>query len=46
MHGAMPNLWQRYLALILDGLRPESATPLGQIAPTLADFDAAVSATN
>ena len=23
-----PDLWRRYLGLVLDGLRPESATPL------------------
>ena len=29
-----PGLWQRYLAIIFDGLRPEGATPLPQPAPT------------
>jgi AcrR family transcriptional regulator len=42
IHGAMPDLWQRYMALIFDALRPGSATPLEQAAPTLADFDAAL----
>ena len=28
-----PNLWQRYLAIIFDGLRPEGANPLPQPAP-------------
>ena len=23
-----PELWRRYLGLVLDGLRPEAATPL------------------
>jgi hypothetical protein len=30
-----PGLWQRYLAIIFDGLRPEGATPLPQPAPRL-----------
>lgn len=30
-----PLLWQRYLAIIFDGLRPEGANPLPQPAPTL-----------
>ena len=27
-HDVDPDLWRRYLGLVLDGLRPESATPL------------------
>lgn len=30
---APPNLWQRYLAIIFDGLRPEGAHPLPQPPP-------------
>ncbi|HEY0226749.1 MAG TPA: helix-turn-helix domain-containing protein [Mycobacterium sp.] len=30
-----PDLWQRYLAIIFDGLRPEGANPLPQPAPSL-----------
>lgn len=30
-----PDLWQRYLAIIFDGLRPEGANPLPQPAPIL-----------
>ncbi|MDV3126504.1 TetR/AcrR family transcriptional regulator [Mycobacterium sp. 21AC1] len=30
-----PLLWQRYLAIIFDGLRPDGAHPLPQPAPTL-----------
>lgn len=30
-----PDLWQRYLAIIFDGLRPEGASPLPRPAPTL-----------
>lgn len=33
--GPAPLLWQRYLAIIFDGLRPEGAHPLPQPAPTL-----------
>lgn len=29
-----PGLWQRYLAIIFDGLRPQGATPLPQPAPS------------
>jgi AcrR family transcriptional regulator len=31
---APPDLWQRYLAIIFDGLRPEGAHPLPQPPPT------------
>jgi AcrR family transcriptional regulator len=44
IHGALPELWRRYVGLILDGLRPGGCTPLEQVAPTLADFDAALAA--
>jgi AcrR family transcriptional regulator len=42
MHGALPDLWRRYVGLILDGLRPGGCTALGPPAPTLADFDASL----
>lgn len=32
--GAAPDLWQRYLAIIFDGLRPEGAHALPQAPPT------------
>jgi AcrR family transcriptional regulator len=32
---ASPDLWQRYLAIIFDGLRPEGAHALPQPSPTL-----------
>jgi AcrR family transcriptional regulator len=32
--GAAPDLWQRYLAIIFDGLRPEGAHALPQPPPT------------
>jgi AcrR family transcriptional regulator len=30
---AAPDLWRRYLALVIDGLRPEGAHPLGPVSP-------------
>ncbi|HEX4215427.1 MAG TPA: helix-turn-helix domain-containing protein [Candidatus Dormibacteraeota bacterium] len=36
--GARPDLWRRYLHLILDALRPEAAHPLPVAAPTTQDF--------
>ncbi|MEO3973623.1 TetR family transcriptional regulator [Streptomyces sp. CAU 1734] len=33
-----PGLWRRYLAMIFDGLRPQSARPLPVPAPTRAQF--------
>ncbi len=35
-----PDLWRRYLDVILDGLRPEGAHPLSQPPPTGEQFDA------
>ena len=43
LHGELPDLWKRYAGLILDGLKPEGASPLESVAPSLADFDAALS---
>jgi AcrR family transcriptional regulator len=43
IHGALPDLWRRYVGLILDGLKPDGASPLEQAAPTVADLDAALS---
>ncbi|WP_051808351.1 TetR/AcrR family transcriptional regulator [Actinoplanes subtropicus] len=31
--GAAPDLWRRYLALVIDGLRPEGAHSLGPVPP-------------
>ena len=39
---SMPDLWRRYLGIMLDGLRPASATPLSAPAPTVADITAAI----
>ncbi|MFI1019099.1 TetR family transcriptional regulator [Streptomyces sp. NPDC020965] len=33
-----PGLWQRYLAMVFDGLRPQNAHPLPVPAPTKAQF--------
>lgn len=35
-----PDLWRRYLAIVLDGLRPDAATPLPIAALTFAQLDA------
>ena len=43
VHGALPDLWRRYVGLILDGLRPRRLYAARAVAPTLADFDAALS---
>ena len=32
--GLSGTLWQRYLTIVLDGLRPEGATPLPDQPPT------------
>jgi hypothetical protein len=42
-HDISPELWRRYLALLLDGLRPAPA-PLPGAPLTLAQLDAAMSA--
>ena len=36
-----PDLWRRYLGIMLDGLRPEGATPIRQRPLTLAEMIAA-----
>ncbi|MRH92213.1 TetR family transcriptional regulator [Nocardia sp. SYP-A9097] len=41
--GTRPDLWRRYLHLILDALRPETAHPLPVAAPTTQDFTSASS---
>jgi AcrR family transcriptional regulator len=41
LEDTMPGAWQRYLDLVLDGLRPEGATPLHGKAPTRRQFEAA-----
>jgi len=46
---ALPELWRRYLGIVLDGLKPSGASPLEAEAPDLAEleraFEAAASAT-
>ena len=39
--GVAPELWRRYLGIILDGLRPAAATPLAEPARTLDEMVAA-----
>lgn len=41
MNAAFPELWRRYLAVILDGLRPEAATELEQPARNMDAFNEA-----
>jgi AcrR family transcriptional regulator len=38
--GVAPELWRRYLDIVVDGLRTEGAHPLSHPAPTDAQFDA------
>lgn len=38
------DLWRRYLGVIVDGMRPDAATPLEPPAPTLAELEDALSA--
>lgn len=38
--GVAPDLWRRYLDILIDGLRAEGAHPLSHPAPTDAQFDA------
>ncbi|MGE4178166.1 MAG: TetR/AcrR family transcriptional regulator [Thermoleophilia bacterium] len=40
----IPGLWRRYLAVILDGMRPGAATPLPVPAPSYAEVEAALEA--
>lgn len=39
-HETPPDLWRRYLGIVLDGLRPSGATPLPVAAPTLEQLTA------
>ncbi len=41
-HFEIPDLWRRYLGVILDGMRPAGASPLSPPAPTSAEFEAAI----
>jgi hypothetical protein len=38
----LPDLWRRYLGIVLDGLKPEAATPLDPQAPDLAQLERAI----
>lgn len=38
----LPDLWRRYLGVILDGMRPEGASALSPRAPELSELDAAL----
>ncbi len=41
-----PDLWRRYLGIVLDGLRPAAASPLPVPAPTLAELSASCKASS
>jgi hypothetical protein len=41
LEDAIPGAWKRYLALILDGLRPEAARPLPRRPLSRREFEAA-----
>jgi AcrR family transcriptional regulator len=41
LEDTVPGAWQRYVDLVLDGLRPEGASPLHGKAPTRRQFEAA-----
>lgn len=43
-HLGIPDLWRRYLGVILDGMRPEGASALPGAAPSLAELEAALEA--
>ena len=43
-HFEIPDLWRRYLGVILDGMRPEPATPLTPDAPTMDEVERALGA--
>jgi AcrR family transcriptional regulator len=40
----LPDLWRRYLGVILDGMRPEGASALSPPAPRMTDLDEALEA--
>jgi AcrR family transcriptional regulator len=40
----LPEVWRRYLGVILDGMRPQAARPLSPPAPTLRELDDALEA--
>jgi AcrR family transcriptional regulator len=41
-HFDIPDLWRRYLGVILDGMRPEGASELSPDAPSVTAFEAAL----
>ena len=43
-HFEIPDLWRRYLGVVLDGMRPEPATPLTPDAPTMDEVERALGA--
>jgi AcrR family transcriptional regulator len=43
-HFEIPDLWRRYLGVVLDGMRPEPATPLAPPAPSMDEVERALGA--
>ena len=43
-HFEIPDLWRRYLGVILDGMRPDAASPLAPGAPTMDEVETALGA--
>ena len=43
-HFEIPDLWRRYLGVIIDGMRPDAATPLSPAAPTMDEVETALGA--
>ena len=43
-HFEIPDLWRRYLGVVLDGMRPEPASPLTPPAPTMDEVERALGA--
>lgn len=41
---SIPDLWRRYLGVVLDGMRPAAATPLSPPAPTVEAVEVALAA--
>ena len=41
---SIPDLWRRYLGVVLDGMRPAAAGPLAPPAPTMAEVEVALAA--
>jgi AcrR family transcriptional regulator len=43
-HFEIPDLWRRYLGVVLDGMKPDAASPLSPPAPTMDEVERALGA--